>query len=62
MSELLQAILDSEEKNDLRSLISELRKQEKNICCEMTSSICTVNTARSTKSQNSFTKPRTWVS
>ncbi|KYC36832.1 sucrose synthase [Scytonema hofmannii PCC 7110] len=29
MSELLQAILDSEEKNDLRSLISELRQQEK---------------------------------
>jgi sucrose synthase len=29
MSELLQAVLDSEEKSDLRSLISELRQQEK---------------------------------
>lgn len=29
MSELLQAILDSDEKNDLRSLMSELRQQEK---------------------------------
>jgi sucrose synthase len=30
MSELIQAVLDSEEKNDLRSFISELRQQEKN--------------------------------
>lgn len=30
MSELIQAVLDSEEKNDLRALISELRQQEKN--------------------------------
>lgn len=29
MSELLQTVLDSEEKNDLRSLLSELRQQEK---------------------------------
>jgi len=30
MSELIQAVLDSEEKNDLRSFISQLRHQEKN--------------------------------
>lgn len=30
MSELMQAILDSEEKNDLRAFISELRQQDKN--------------------------------
>ncbi|MEC4815989.1 MAG: sucrose synthase [Scytonema sp. PMC 1069.18] len=30
MSELLQTVLDSEEKSDLRSLISEIRQQEKN--------------------------------
>ncbi|MBD2344275.1 sucrose synthase [Anabaena subtropica] len=30
MSELIQAILNSEEKNDLRAFISELRQQEKN--------------------------------
>lgn len=30
MSELIQAILDSEEKSDLRSFVSELRQQEKN--------------------------------
>lgn len=29
MSELLQSVLDSEEKNDLRSLMSELRTCEK---------------------------------
>lgn len=29
MSELIQAVLDSEEKNDLRSLISDIRQQEK---------------------------------
>jgi sucrose synthase len=30
MSELIQAVLDSEEKNDLRAFISELRQQDKN--------------------------------
>ncbi|WP_413199681.1 sucrose synthase [Nostoc piscinale] len=30
MSELIQAVLESEEKNDLRAFISELRQQEKN--------------------------------
>ncbi|MBD2448155.1 sucrose synthase [Nostoc sp. FACHB-152] len=30
MSELIQAVLESEEKNDLRSFISQLRQQEKN--------------------------------
>lgn len=31
MSELLQAVLDSEERSDLRSFLSELRQQEKTV-------------------------------